>query len=97
MKVLKVNIWYYPNEDAKYLKIVCDNVTLYKPVEKVLADLRKANRDINRLMFIKPDIDVTLLCRLMLHYSEITTHGEHIKSIKVSGTANRILARSLKR
>lgn len=96
MKVLKVNVWYYPNEDAKYLEIVCDNVTLYKPVEKVLADLRKANRDINRLVFIKPDIDVTLLCRLMLQYSEITTFGQHIKSIKLCGTVNRILARTLK-
>lgn len=97
MKVLKVNRWCHPHVDADYFEIVCDNnKRLYEPVDKVLADLRKANRDINRLVFIKPNIDISLLCRLMLHRSEITIYGGHIKAIKLCFPANRMLTKALK-
>lgn len=97
MKVLEVNRWCHPHVNANYFEIVCDNnKRLHEPVDKILADLRKANRDIDRLVFIKPNIDISLLCRLMLHRSEITIYGGNINSIKLGDTANRILARSLK-
>lgn len=96
MKVLKVNRWCHPHIDANYFEIVCDNKRLYEPVDKVLADLRKANRDINRLVFIKPNIDISLLCRLMLHRSEITIYGGNIKTIKLCAPANRMLTEALK-
>lgn len=96
MKVLEVKAWYDGQKDVEYLRIVCDNRVYYSPIKKVIADLRKVNRDINRLMFVRPDIDIKLLSCLMLKYSEITTFGNHINSIKLGDTANRILARSLK-
>ena len=97
MKVLKVKAWHDNQEDVECLRIVCDNKVYYSPVKDVIADLRKANRDIDRLMSVRADIDIKLLSYLMLKYSEITTFGNHIKSIKLGDTANRILARSLKR
>ena len=97
MKVLNVNVINKNQEGTKLLRIVCNEGIYNSSVNNVIDDLKKINKDIDFLMSIRPDIDTTILCCVMLKYSTITIRSGRISSIKLGRSANGILARSLKR